>query len=255
MQAVWHYLSDGPDAKTPPGIGREHQELVPEDEVIVYRNFIEGAGPRAIGVGFPEGVHIAFDANDSRLALIWRGACIDAGRHWGGRGEGFQAPLGSDVQALVEGVALARLPHDDAPWPDATGKELGVIFRGYRLSHDQRPTFRYSLDRLTVEDTPNPVRVGSGIALRRRIEFGGAGDAGVWFRAARGTMTAIGDGLYEVDDLRMRVDTTGGPPVLRTRDGVSELLLPVSATTAITQTFEFLADDASTPSAAGRERR
>ena len=45
--------------------GYEH---VPFEEAIIYRNFIEGAGTRAIGVGYPEKLNLAFDANEMRLA-------------------------------------------------------------------------------------------------------------------------------------------------------------------------------------------
>ena len=31
----------------------------PEGEASIYRNFINGAGPRAIGVGYHEGVNLA----------------------------------------------------------------------------------------------------------------------------------------------------------------------------------------------------
>ena len=92
IEAIWEFLSDGPNAAEPYGLGREPMPLVPGTEAIIYRNFIKGAGPRAIGVGYPEHVNLAFDANDLRLALIWQGAFIDASRHWSGRGGGFQSP-------------------------------------------------------------------------------------------------------------------------------------------------------------------
>ena len=69
--------SSCPTAPTPPqpyGLGREPMPLVADKEAVIYRNFIQGAGPRAIGVGYPEKANLAFDANDLRLALIWQGA-------------------------------------------------------------------------------------------------------------------------------------------------------------------------------------
>ena len=75
IQAVWNYLSDGPRARTPVGVITQSMELIPTFEPIIYRNFIEGAGPRAIGVGYPEQMSLAFDANDLRLAMIWQG-CV-----------------------------------------------------------------------------------------------------------------------------------------------------------------------------------
>src|SRR5690606_9537014 len=101
--------------------------------------FIEGAGPRAIGVGYPEKVNLAFDANQLRLALIWQGAFIDASRHWIDRGVGFQPPLGDNVLKLPDGVPLAALTDEAAPWPAQPAKELGYRFLG-RL---RRPGSRF----------------------------------------------------------------------------------------------------------------
>ncbi|HEX3315575.1 MAG TPA: PA14 domain-containing protein, partial [Gemmataceae bacterium] len=71
-EAFWVYLSDGKKAGLPSGVaGKKSIPLVPETEAIIYRNFIEGAGARAIGVGYPEHVSLAFDANDLRIAMIW----------------------------------------------------------------------------------------------------------------------------------------------------------------------------------------
>ncbi|HEY1784378.1 MAG TPA: PA14 domain-containing protein, partial [Pirellulales bacterium] len=103
IEAVWQYLADGDKAMVPYGLARGPIELTPEKEAIIYRNFIEGAGSRAIGVGYPEKANIAFDANDLRLALLWQGAFIDASRHWVDRGAGYQPPLGDNILALAKG--------------------------------------------------------------------------------------------------------------------------------------------------------
>ena len=86
----------------------------PEGEASIYRNFINGAGPRAIGVGYHEGVNLAFDANNMRLAMIWQGDFIDGARHWNGRGQGYQPPAGDAVVNLPEGVAIAALESAEA---------------------------------------------------------------------------------------------------------------------------------------------
>ena len=56
MQAysLWAFLSDKDKAQKPPGLEQSSMELVADDETRIYRNFIEGAGSRAIGIGFPE---------------------------------------------------------------------------------------------------------------------------------------------------------------------------------------------------------
>ena len=89
--------------------------LVAEKEARIYRNFIEGAGPRAIGVGYPGGLNLAYDANNMRIALLWRGEYIDAARHWNGRGQGFQPPLAEEVSKGAPGVPFAALPETGPP--------------------------------------------------------------------------------------------------------------------------------------------
>jgi hypothetical protein len=79
IAALWKYLAQGDKASIPEGLLRDQMVLEPKDRPIIYRNFIEGAGPRAIAVGFPDTVHVAWDADQMRLALVWRGAFIDAG--------------------------------------------------------------------------------------------------------------------------------------------------------------------------------
>ncbi len=134
IESIWLYLSDGPNAAVPYGLGRDPIPLVAEKEAVLYRNFIQGAGPRAIGVGYPEKANLAFDANDLRLALIWQGAFIDASRHWTGRGEGFQGPLGDNVLTLPTGPTFALLENDADAWPRKRAKERGDLFRGYKLA-------------------------------------------------------------------------------------------------------------------------
>ena len=91
IEAIWVYLNQGAKAGLPLGMGKQSIHLVPVKDAIIYRNFIQGAGSRAIGVGYPEKISLAFDVNEIRLAMIWQGAFIDAARHWTDRGVGFEA--------------------------------------------------------------------------------------------------------------------------------------------------------------------
>src|SRR5262249_29874657 len=59
IEAMWLYLKDGNKARVPLGVGRAFIPLIPTKSAIIYRNFIQGAGPRAIAVGYPEKVHLA----------------------------------------------------------------------------------------------------------------------------------------------------------------------------------------------------
>jgi hypothetical protein len=230
IEAIWLYLADGSNARLPAGLNRTTILLVPEKEAILYRNFIEGAGPRAIGVGYPEKAHLAFDANDLRLALIWQGDFLDAARHWTDRGSGFQGPAGDNVLHLPAGVSFAVLTKGDEPWPAKHAKELeNYHFRGYRLTPDERPTFLYSVKDVEVEDFPNAVASKGAPSLHRTLTLKTKDPVeGLWFRAAvSDKIEAAGDGWYRINgEWKMRVEADG-PPRIRDSGGRKELLVPV----------------------------
>lgn len=232
IRALWTYLADGEKAPIPLGLGRDPIELIPDKEPIIYRNFIEGAGPRAIGVGYPEKVNLAFDANQLRLALIWQGAFIDASRHWIDRGVGFQPPLGDNVLKLPDGVPLAALTDEAAPWPAQPAKELGYRFLGYRLDDARRPTFIYRYGDIDVADTPVPVVDGEQVGFRRTLAFQSHKPAEtIYYRAAVDANIKAGEeGTYQVGECQMRFSGYTGKPVLRSNGGQTELLIPISLT-------------------------
>ncbi|HYT89602.1 MAG TPA: hypothetical protein VEL76_12920, partial [Gemmataceae bacterium] len=229
VEAIWMYLADGKAAMLPLGLKKEFIPLIPDKEVIIYRNFVTGAGPRAIGVGYPEKAHLAFDANEMRLAEIWQGAFIDASRHWTDRGVGFEPPLGDNVLHPQSGVAFAVLAADKDAWPTKPARELGYKFKGYRLMPDQRPTFLYSYAGVEVEDFPNAV-AGKPPSLRRTLTLTVPRPPvhRLWFRAAVGDkLEALGDGWYRINgEWRMRIEADSAP-VIRQSGGKQELLLPV----------------------------
>ncbi len=229
IESVWLYLSDGPNAAVPVGLGLDPIPLVADKGAILYRNFIESAGPRAIGVGYPEKANLAFDANDLRLALIWQGAFIDASKHWNGRGEGFQGPLGDNVLSLPTGPSFAFLQDDAAEWPRQKARDLGGRFRGYRLAGGGRPVFLYDVGDVHVEDFPEGVSGGEAPTIRRTIDLASDRPAtGLHLRAAAGKkIEPAGDGWYAVDgEWKLRV-VGGGVPVIRDSAGRAELIVPV----------------------------
>ncbi len=229
IEAIWLYLSDGTAARLPAGLNRESIPLIPEKEAIIYRNFIEGAGPRAIAVGYPEKAHLAFDANDLSLSQIWQGDFLDASRHWTDRGSGFQQPLGDNLLKLPAGVSFAVRAKDDEPWPAKHARELGYHFRGYRLTPDDRPTFRYSINDVEVEDFPNAVASKPAPSLRRTLNLTAKGPIeGLWFRAAvADKIEPAGGGWYRINgEWKMRIESDGTPRI-RPSGGKKELLVPV----------------------------
>lgn len=232
INAIWEYLSDGEQARIPEGLIRSAIELKPFFAPRIYRNFIEGAGTRAIGVGYPERANLAFDAENLRLALIWHSGFIDAGRHWSGRGQGFQPPLGDHVVNLPEGVAFAQLNSQAAPWPGQSARELGYQFRGYVLDESKRPEFRYALsDGTQVRDLFVPVPQEFDPWFKRTLRFDAKNGAADWYyRAAVGNkIESAGENTWQIDGgLKVQITASGGgEPTIRTSGGRSELLVPI----------------------------
>lgn len=219
IQAIWAYLAGGPDAEVPAGLIRGRKELVAETEPLIYRNFIEGAGTRAIGVGYPERANLAFDAEQLRLALIWQGSFIDAARHSTDRGVGFEPPLGDHRISFPAGPALAVLSSPDAPWPAAVNQR----FRGYRLNSTRQPALEYSVEGVKVTDTfrPRPGEVDMG--LERTLKLEGEPGSTLWFRAASGQIRPGPEGVFVVDD-KLKLTFHGGEP----RVVGAELRVPVA---------------------------
>ncbi len=229
IEAIWVYLADGPLAREPFGIGRTPLPLIAAGEPIIYRNFIQGAGTRAIGVGYPEKINLAFDANDLRYALIWHNAFMDAARHWTDRGEGFEPPAGDGVLSLPAGPSIATLEKPDAPWPARADKDKGYKFRGYRLDDKRRPTFQYELGGIHIEDFMVPVEGKDGASFKRTVTITSGGSTeNLFFRAAAdSTIKDIGKGCYAVgSELRVHLHAST-PPVLRHSGGKMELLAPI----------------------------
>jgi cytochrome c553 len=230
IEAMWVYLLDGGRAQLPVGVGRSFIPLEPVTSAILYRNFITGAGTRAIAVGYPEKAHLAFDANEMRLALLWQGAFIDAARHWPARGAGSEGPLGDNILTLHKGAAFAVLEKPDEAWPTAAPKSLGYRFLGYKLTGDDRPTFHYSYAGVKIEDFPNPVISGKDVVMLRTLTFSAAiAPENFTFRAAVGSkITELKDGWYRIDDAWKFKAPPGVKARIRASAGKSELLVPVT---------------------------
>ncbi|MCA9099246.1 MAG: hypothetical protein KDA36_12710, partial [Planctomycetaceae bacterium] len=159
ISAVWTYLTDGDKAGIPEGLIARMIELVPEKEPILYRNFIEGLSPRGIAVGTPEKAHFAWDANELCLRLIWHDRFIDASKHWTGRGQGKQVPLGDHILTVEPHFAFAQLASQDAPWPaDSIRDRQGYQFEGYSLNDAGQPEFRLKTPFGEVTDFPEPLK-------------------------------------------------------------------------------------------------
>ena len=232
IASVWEYLADAGKAGLPRGLIRNPIELEPKDEPIIYRNFIAGLSPRGIAVGYPEKANLAFDADQLALRLIWHNAFIDAAKHWNGRGQGFQPPLGDHLVTLTGGVPFASLETPDAAWPTGSARKLGYRFTGYRIDKQRRPVFQYRFTTIRVEDHPRPVKTDKDPALTRTLTLKRTTTQSrtIWYRAAAApTIEPQKDGSYTVGKiLNVTIQQTGGlKPRIRKRGNLKELLMPV----------------------------
>jgi mono/diheme cytochrome c family protein len=110
-------------------------ELIPRDRPIIQRAFLNEVGPQAILAGFPGGIHIAYDGDKGRPALVWRGRFFDAYSTWFVRAAPFEDPLEKEVFA----------------WPKVSESEAAG-YRGYRLDADGNPIFLTRMDGVEVND-------------------------------------------------------------------------------------------------------
>ncbi|MDB4694950.1 DUF1080 domain-containing protein [Rubripirellula sp.] len=239
LAAMWAFLKKGANGGVPEGIVNGMIELKADNKPVIYRNFIEGVTPRGIAVGYPERANLCWDANRMALAVVWQDRFIDASKHWEGRGQGNQTPLGGNVAKFESVAPVAVLQNLETAWPDGAPKERGYRFLGYRLDQQGRPTFRYRFADAEVDDTPLPVAGDFSGTFERIIKVTPTGqqtESGIYFRAGSGNIEALEDGWFLLNDLhRIRITTSGKKPFVRKVGGSSEILVPVNGSTVITQ--------------------
>lgn len=211
IQAIWDYLDQGDKAAIPSGLEKKAIVLKPIDRPIIYRNFIEGLSPRGIAVGHPEKVHYAWDAHEMNLKLIWHNQFIDASRHWTGRGQGFQSPLGDHVMKLPGGVPFATLESLDGVWPKESARESGFRFRGYQLSSQGQPAFEYSFGNITVTDSTLPMEALPDAKLVRKLSLTLRDSASppdrLYFRLAAGAKVERDESGLKVDSITYKISS------------------------------------------------
>ncbi|NBV52721.1 MAG: hypothetical protein EBR83_04210, partial [Verrucomicrobia bacterium] len=177
----------GPKDKTPRALSNTKLKVVkekvsipiqPKDGVAaIYRNFIDNTAPRAIGIGFPNGLNIAYSADNLAAELFWNGKFMDGGHHWTDRGAGNEPPAGTNIiklsdgqGVLLEGVAgdVVRYVRekDDKEWK-FSAVNVAAEFKGYDLDKAGNPTFRAAGEGLAVTDGWSPEEVSGKATLTR----------------------------------------------------------------------------------------
>jgi hypothetical protein len=236
VEALWSYLSLGSSMPLPEGLvplpGEYEVEVY--DEPVCVGVFMEGVSPRTICVGLPERVHYAFDVENSRLALAWRGRFLDARGTWHARAGQLEKPAGEDVFGFPSGPALARLATPDAPWPTDEASHYRVL--GRRIFLDGRPRFRYEFRGSALEEELRPVLRPYGAALLRVLSgepF--PSDAGIHLRVATGeSIERTGASEWLVRDGERMIGIRGvhDAAFVVVASGRSELRLPFCGDTA-----------------------
>jgi len=116
-----------------------------QDQTVIYRNFIGGTTPRAIGFGFPGGLNLAYSADNLAPELVWSGKFINAGRHWTNRGQGDEPPASENVAKLTSSRFLPEQ----------------ALFKGYSLDKHGNPTFKVLIDTTILSDSWKPGETGT----------------------------------------------------------------------------------------------
>lgn len=221
IAAIWKYLGEGEKAAVPKGLLPNPIELKPESAPIIYRNFISGLNPRGIAVGYPERVNIAFDAEDLALKLLWQNEFMDASRHWTGRGQGTQGPMGDNTITYQSITAVAPLADLETPWPSSPQGQ----FMGYQLDEKGRPAFKYASAGIITLDRLEPILIDDFKGLRRTIETASLGAGQTMVRAAASPTIEQDGNAFKLAN-GMRIIVRKGQPILRTSGNQQEVLIP-----------------------------
>lgn len=247
LEAIWQYLLDGRQANAPRGIVNERLEILVDDEAQMLRRKYPGIGKRGIGVGYPGGVNLAFDAEQMRLASIWKGGFVDPGGVWTGQGSGNVRPLGK---------TLDFAPGPDIDWSQNRwvvdqGRPPDHQFQGYELDANRRPTFLYKVAGVAIRDYFHEMTdsESGGSFLRRTIECESS-DSRLSLRiAADGQITKIDQHRYRVGERLIihviseqgvhQVESESGDPYL-------EITLPDSDGSSVPIVVDYRWDEADT---------
>jgi hypothetical protein len=203
--ALWGYLALGPNLPLPEGMGPpKGLVLAIKDRPYLLRTFLPEAGSRAIAVGFPVGVSLAFDAQRCRLVYGWSGNFLDVAPVWNDRGGNpakllgkrfFTTPPGcpwavTDSEEPPDFAARAKDPAYGGPVSEGklyTGPQQ-LRFEGYTTDKAGLPTFHYLVNASETHPTKVseqllPLRSGAGVGVARRFLLEVPAQCRPWFLA------------------------------------------------------------------------
>ena len=246
----------GPKDKAPQALSKTKLKVVkekvsipiqPKDGVAaIYRNFIDRITPRAIGIGFPNGLNIAYSADNLAAELFWNGKFMDGGHHWTDRGAGNEPPAGSNIiklsdgqGVLLEGVAgdVVRYVRekDDKEWK-FSAVNVAAEFKGYDLDKAGNPTFRAAGEGLAVTDGWSPAEDSGKATLTRTLKV--TGSKAVTFVLARDlAVSGPTDGVSEIAGGLLVRSLSGPSPKANANDKTLTLTLKPGETAVLGYSF------------------
>ena len=214
VEAIWQYLLDGRQARAPAGIVRKPLEIAVTNEARMLRRKYPGIGKRGIGVGYPGGINIAFDAEQLRLGSIWRGKFVEASGVWRGQGSGNVRPLGRPVNF----GAGPNIDDMESPWVVDNGRPPKHQFKGYSLDRLQRPTFKYTFDSIEIADFVSTFEDADGkTQMRRKITLHskrGRNDLGFMVRS-EAPITLTEAQIQIGENLSIRFKSPAAPSIVK----------------------------------------
>lgn len=221
--------------------------IQPKDGVAaIYRNFIDNISPRAIGIGFPNGLNLAYSADNLAAELVWNGKFMDGGHHWTDRGAGNEPPAGTNVVKLSsgQGVLLEGVAGDVVRFVrEQQGKEwifspvkVAAEFKGYDLDKAGNPTFRSAGEGFALTDTWLPEEHSGKASLTRSLKV--TGDKAVTIVLARDlAVSGPSDGVSEIAGGLLVRAVSGPAPKANANDKSLTLTLKPGETAVLGYSF------------------
>ncbi|AHM63037.1 hypothetical protein D770_23960 [Flammeovirgaceae bacterium 311] len=206
----------------------------PMKEPRVLRGFIQHSGRKKthiVSVGEPGNINYTVDLQQGALIKIWKGDFVDVTPMWHSRGHTqLMIPLGSVVE-LSGAPVVASLKDKNTPWPDSLNTSQ-IRIKGYELNEARRPTFRYIVENVSVEDYIAPEDDSKSLA-RTILLSNLRENSNLWVRVAEGQqITRLDNGAYNINkgEYYIRLEEAKkSKPIIRERENGQELIVPVRA--------------------------
>ena len=160
ISAIYDFIASGSGIpKGFPSTLTGAYEMIPAGKPVVQRMFVDEVGTHVLVVGYPEGIHLAFNTESGQPALMWKGRFIDGYSTWYSRFPEFEKPLG---QELVSWAKPRKSPQ--------------ASFKGYRLDSEGRPEFILQYKDAEILEQFIPQKEGQeATGMLRVISYSGLG--------------------------------------------------------------------------------